>query len=271
MSGYFASLAAQVRAPQTPGAPARGGMTPTPLEQHVEVEASLTTQARVNHRDGPNEPAPPVAQAHEPPRSDSSAPFKAPFSAPAQTALALRTPFTPDLHETSAVGTPPLDPMTTQAQPATRAPMVTDLPHAPAIAPRPARASADRVDTNHFNETMAPTLNVLAEAHPIAAQGGLPAHQQGTPSVPSAVLNLPPSAFIQPDARRQHAEQAPAIAPRTTMPAPSALQSTVRIGTITLEVHPPAVAAPTAPPPAAATPTPAPAQFSLRRHHVRWS
>jgi hypothetical protein len=46
---------------------------------------------------------------------------------------------------------------------------------------------------------------------------------------------------------------------------------TVRIGTITLEVHPPAVTAPAAPQPAAATPNPAPSQFSLRRHHLRWS
>lgn len=46
---------------------------------------------------------------------------------------------------------------------------------------------------------------------------------------------------------------------------------TVRIGTITLEVHPPAVTAPVAAQPVAATPNPAPSQFSLRRHHLRWS
>lgn len=51
----------------------------------------------------------------------------------------------------------------------------------------------------------------------------------------------------------------------------AAPRNDIRIGTITLEVRPPATPAPAAPQPAAIPTTPAPQQVSLRRHYLRWS
>jgi hypothetical protein len=195
--------------------------------------------------------------------------------------------FTPALRETVPVATPRRDP-TTMASHRMFTPTVAESSvMTQAALPRPAHDLSERLDIGSNTKAVASTPYGVHEARSAGAQAPLAAQPLSTarpsaephtdkpaPITPDVAREARSSAFVLPSERASSGERAQASTPRSSTASPpeqQAAQSTVRIGTITLEVHPPAVNAPTAPQPVAAAPTPASSQFSLRRHHVRWS
>lgn len=279
VSGYFARLSAQL---QAPAGPARRAAAPAPLEQHVETISPATVQAPGEAHAQEARPAAP-ARAH--PQPEQAVPSNSSVQAATQTLHAAPSlaPLAAQVREAAMAARVPRDAADIAPPADAHAPMFAPLARTSPIGvqsrPQPLDSTA-RIDT--VAETFAPRATSPASS---ATQSNVPRSSsadarpwqaeplfQDLTQPPQDTHEVRPAAFVRPTApapsgdRAQTAKAMPASTPSTP-----AERSTVRIGTITLEVHPPAVTAPAAPQPVAAAPNPAPSQFSLRRHHLRWS
>lgn len=279
VSGYFARLSAQL---QAPAGPARRAAAPVPLAQHVETVSPAAAQAPgVAHTQEARQAAP--SRAHSQP--EQAVPSKAPMqeTTQAEASTSLWAPHVPQAREADTAARRPRDPADIGTPADAHAPMFA--PRAPAspisVQGKPRRidstARIDAVAETFTPRTTSPASSAtqpstprssLADTKPWRAEAAV----QDLAHPPQDTHEVRPASFVRPTVPApsgDRAQTAKAMPPST--PSPPAERSTVRIGTITLEVHPPAVTAPAAPQPVAAAPNPAPSQFSLRRHHLRWS
>jgi len=274
MSGYFARLAAQVRAP------AMGAARAAPvagLEQHVEVEAAAMPSVQ-QPSSAPLASMPPGAVVAQPVATARSEPVFSP-GAPALT-LPTMGPAQPmhrdPLSAAQAVESPPMATPWPASMPAPR--LDGDLSSPQHVLPADAAVPAPSIAAPAALADSPPSEAVIADA-PFDAR-------DDTAPAPTRFIDAQHETLVHPS----RAAPAPFVsavqAPRTVTPVPTAgafdahalrdtpvaARTEVRIGTIALQVHtpPPAAAARPAPQPLAA-PTPAPPRFSLQRHHLRWS
>jgi hypothetical protein len=266
MSGYFARLAAQVNGASVPGG-RRPAQEPASLEQHVEVEAppglplqepmeGVAASPRLQRTPAVAEGAPPGREPRQPePPAAAAADAARALTAPGKDMPAHETPSMPPgsadaVESTGTAFTPatPLDPPAHRMAPSA---MATEAAQAVDAGPRTAAAS--RLAAG------------LAGSLPGQAAGK--AAERAGPARPYA-------GFSASTARPGMAGDVPARPSRpSTVPAnetAAAPRNDVRIGTITLEVRPPAAPAPAAPQ-ALPAPAPVPQQVALRRHYLRWS
>lgn len=259
MSGYFARLAAQVNGPSAPDG--HGAVQePASLERRVEVEvevpASVPLQepmegvaasrhlqrapAVANGAQPEREPRPP-----EPPAAGSVDAERA-TTVPGQGLLGRETPsMPPERADTVELAGPAFTPDNGEAIPA---------------GPPAHRMAAEAANPGAWTAAAFRPASVLDRGLPDEAAGSAPAR-------PYAGFTASTARPGTADAAQPHPAR-PSTRPEHKASAP---HNGIRIGTITLEVRPPAAPAPAAQqsPPAA---TPAPQQqVALRRHYLRWS
>lgn len=260
MSGYFAALASQASPRRTSG---RSAGAVRSLEQHVELETAppTATAPAASHSPAPQPPsqaAQPTVQAiaHGDVRRE----------APRAPIAVQQVPSAPQQVE-RVVSTEVARAIASPAPESTAAPVHTGAQFTSERAPREQRAEVVAPPPVTERTVVVPTI-----AEPIAPTSS----ERATTFTP-----------VVHEDRIEHAVDRAPIAPRADVtPAPSAIagpsapQTTVRIGSISLQVHvppPPAVAPAPAPRPTSiAQPTPAPQtqsqrRFSPQRHYLRWS
>lgn len=272
MSGYFARLSAQLHAPAT--GPAHRA-APLALEQEAEVSSPMSFP-EPGAASRPGTPATTLDTTTPQPMPSKALEAILPVTAEPPDARRHRVPETA-AHE---IARPSAQVHAASAGRESSAIMSRLAPReAPSVSvTRPARIDDP---TAPKPDTMAPVPALAPEAHPhpvrpTRTERALPDPPVGAQAMAAAVAWAEPSAFIAPAALSHAAEGPPGHPAPRPGPEPRPLEhiepgtTTVRIGTITLEVHPPAATAPSAPRPVAVTSPPAPSQFSLRRHHLRW-
>jgi hypothetical protein len=267
MSGYFARLAAQVNGPSVPeGRSAE--QEPASLEQHVEVEVPAGVPMQEPMAVGAATPglrrasavkgAPPVRESHPPELATTgTADAGRALTMPGQD-LAGRE--TPSMAPGRAAA---FEPAGTAFAPANGEAMPVGSPAhrmAPAAMAAEAAADAEAVDPGARTAAASRPAPGLASSLPGQAASKVPARPYAGFSAPAARPRTADA--VQPPPARPSTGPANEVAP--------AARHSVRIGTITLEVHAPAAPSPAAQqaPPA---PNPAPQQVALRRHYLRWS
>jgi hypothetical protein len=266
MSGYFARLASQVNGAAVPGK-RRSAQEPAPLEQHVEVEAPPGQPL-----EEPMEGAAAAPRQQRKPAVANGAPLQReprqaepPAAAAADAARAVTAPGKDmPAHETPSIPPGPADAVESTGTAFTAADGEATPPGPPAHRMAPSAMAAMAADAAEAGEAAAPGARTAAASRLAAGLAGkLPGHAAGD----AAERTRP--------ARPYAGFSASTARPGTPAEAPAASRNDIRIGTITLEVRPPAVPVPAAPAPVAPqarpAPTAAPQQVALRRYYLRWS
>jgi hypothetical protein len=252
MSGYFARLAAQVNGPSMSGG-LKSAEEPASLEQHVEVEAPTGMPLQ--------EPMEGVAAPPRLLRAD---------------AVAEGAPAAAGAVDAGRAATMPGQDLPGQHLPGRETPSMP-----------PVRADASASPGSAFTAANGEAMPDGAPAQRMAAEASNPGSRTAAASRPAAGLardlpgdaagNAPARPYAGFAASTARPRMADAVQPPPSRPATrpaneaaAAPRSAIRIGTITLELRPPAAPVP-APQPTPPAPAPAPQQVALRRHYLRWS
>ena len=278
MSGYFARLASLIRAPGSATTSVKASIAPASLEQSIESEAAPSNSTvagpadaavRFVRQDSTRSMLQASAVQPDMPSTRSAQ--------SARSAQAMPATVEPAAAERNGVSSaaPALRASTAPASPRDSTPSSRQ-----AWAPMADAQSPPELRAQHFTPHLAPASNLPASADSRASDHLVtsPTPMPGQPASPVATNRAQPSQGFAVQASGNAGPGAPRSqaglveTPTTSTAAPATQRTEIRIGTIALEVHTAAPATVTTAPQPAVVPRPTPAaQFSPRRHYLRWS
>ena len=281
MSGYFARLASLIQAPASAATRAKASIAPVPLERSIEAEAAPSTSPVAGPADASVRFAP--QDSTRPPTQASAVQSGMPSARPALSARSAQTmpaAAEPAAAERTRVSSSahmlPAAPAPASSRDRTQSPQQAWAPVTDAQSPPELRAQ-------HFTPRISPAPDLPASADSRASDLlTCPALMPGQRASPVMTNRAQPSPGFAAQAsgndwsgapRPQAGSQAGLVAaPPPSTASTAAPRTEIRIGTIALEVHTAAPATVTTAPQPAVVPRPTPAaQFSPRRHYLRWS